>query len=564
MTRKAERAQTRYDDALRMLEESSRLSDEDREVINEFRDCLTREHLEKEGGSRAHLAVCLNELRLMGERTGCLAESLEAGEDGDRAFQSILEHQTDESLFAGSTICNRLEALKTFGDRLAEDGAGERFEKLDPASYRDKDPTPLRTNILDWHDVLYMAGTRPHTRDKALIMTQYSAGTRPESEMWILQFKHVEDKGDHIVLSVPNGGKTGRREVHIFAGAPMLRKWMQQDHPAHLESEDGPGPDTYLWTHLNRNKHMTYDSMYSIFKEAGEAAGIEKDHNPEHFRRSRASVLASRVDVNEQDLRIHFGWSWSSIKPKHYVAAFGGETGRHIALADGADVDVIEPPDPIAPITCGNCGERTTRHMDDCIWCAQEIPEEAEVRESVVEDPAAEGEDLFDLITNGDVTGDDVRSLRKLKPVIKAEPNKLDKLDELEKFAEGYHAAEDDSSDSVNVVAGPASLGAHLSAIVSKTGEKWARAKHHALKLHPDFEDYPPQGTLLAKVVGVQLLWTLAFIAMLYLNGSLGRLANGNLIEWTGAVGGLLLGMVLVSRAMPTPEEAVDARLNPE
>jgi hypothetical protein len=78
-------------------------------------------------------------------------------------------------------------------------------------------------------------------------------------------------------------------------------------------------------------------------------------------------VLASRPEINEQDLRNHFGWSWNSDKPRNYIASFSGETGKHVAAADGATIDWEEPA-PISPVTCPGCDQQTTGHFEECIY----------------------------------------------------------------------------------------------------------------------------------------------------------------------------------------------------
>jgi len=561
MTQRDDRAATKYAAAMRKLRESEEINQYDRNVICDLDTVLTKESLDADNLGKARWGNHLDNLRLMAERTGCLAAALKPGDEGEAAMTTLLEHQTNKQEFAPNTISTYLQSLQLCGRRLVDEDEHpevyDRFDDLDPQSYRPDDPTPLRTNIIEWHGAIAMAETRTHIRDHAMILSQWAAGTRPESEMWPLQFKHVECHDDHVVLSIPTEAKDGeRRDVYLFAGSAVFRRWFKKEHPARLECEDGPGPETYVWTHYNSNEHLGYSRFSGVFRNAGKEADIETDYSPLHFRRSRASILASRPAINEQDLRNHFGWSWTSEKPRNYIATFGGETGKHVANADGASIN-WEDPTPIAPVTCPSCDQQTTRQFEDCIHCNSALPATDELDERIVEAPGVSDVDLLDLIMDGDVTGDTIRELRKVEGVLRTRPGVLDDLDELEKLADRYHA-DDDDNGGVQAVFGPAGVGVNVSKAASGAAAKWGRAKHAALKLHPGLENYPPSPKRGAGIVAGQLAIVAAAVVTLWATGALEALIVGDVFAVAGAVIALIVGMALVVRDLPTIDESVD------
>jgi hypothetical protein len=314
----------------------------------------------------------------------------------------------------------------------------DRFASL-KTGHRETDPTPSKADIIRWPEAAELADVKEqfNYRDPALIAIQWSTGARPLSELWDLQWGDVEDRGDHFLFSIPKDTKTGSRDVRVYVGAPYLRRW-RENHPAH--DDGGLSDDTYIWTSTTKNSHISYTMYREVFYDAAERAEVAKPITPQNFRRSRASVLASRPSINQVDLENHFGWERGSDSAAHYISAFAGETGKHVAMADGHPIDEDEEPPAIAPVKCLECGEYTPRHRDECIWCPTPVEAslgEQDELEHYTEDADA---DLLEMVMDGKVAPDDLRAVKKLEDVIKREPEKLfDRADELIELTERYH-----------------------------------------------------------------------------------------------------------------------------
>lgn len=357
-------------------------------------------------------------------------------ETGESAVDRILQW-VDDNYSNGYTIDNYHAALRSWGRFMApdtEEVAGEtqlpeRFAKVKLGNVEEDQPAPTPSEVLHWQDVVQIIDEGClDMRTTAMVATLWATGSRPMSEFWELQYGDVSDQGDHLLVSIPEHTKTGSRTIRVDVGAPYLRKWMQDDHPVH--DEGGPSSKTYLWTKRNDNEHLQYQNIRRNINRAAERAEITKPHNPEHFRASRASVLASSRYVTQRDLEYHFGWKRGSRVAAHYIAEFSNASRKHIAMADGANISLEEDSITIVPVVCDSCGRWTPRHHETCLWCPAETIAELEEATALTGTPsvADEGAGLLDLIADGEVSADDLRAVDRLEDIIKQREDLWDRL----------------------------------------------------------------------------------------------------------------------------------------
>lgn len=543
-------------------ERDTRLTDADRNILVKFDDALTRQRKKNNRCGWYHHGNLLNQLYVFALETDCLARSLEDGREGDEALKEIIDWIHDQD-YSGYTIQGKLSTLRVFADTVLEE-MPERFAEIQPSKHVETDPAPLPSNIIEYVDVLNMVRAATSTRDKALVLVQWGAGLRPMEELYTLQRKNVQLMDDHVVITLPSEGKTDRRELLILVGSPMLKKWIQEEHPVHDDPEASMGPDTFIWTKMNRNKLLRYRSLQRRFYEAGEKAGIEKDHSPQHFRRSAASVLAGQPHISERDLRYRFSWSPNSAAPEHYIAANSEATKVNVARCRGRDVDSVDDSPDTAPVPCERCGEWTTRGLEECIWCNYNLDADQQTIDDLpaMQHPEGAGErSLEERLLDGDVTSDELRVLRQFKTDIMSDPDLFEKLDELIVKAEALE--ESNMGDAVDA-ATPAGLLASLSQKASSKLQRVVQLKHTAMSLHPAFEHYPPRGKRLGKLVAAEVLLVAGFVAWAWYWGSIQALMAGDPVEWTALVIGLPLGLWTMFRAMPDVDEAAEQRFGTE
>jgi site-specific recombinase XerD len=369
------------DRKLALLEDSDNIAPTTEAKIREYHEAIKQHNRESSAADQIsgtrHERYLADLVRLARE-TDALHASLNP-ETGEAAVDDLLEW-VDDNYDNGYTIDNYHSTLRSWGRFMASDTETvadqvqlpERFDKIKLGNVEEDQPAPDPAEVLYWQDAVQIIEDGClDDRTTAIVAGLWTMGARPMSEFWELQFGDVSDQGDHLLISIPEHAKTGSRSIRIDVGAPYLRKWMAESHPAHDE-DGGPSSDTYLWTKRNDNEHLDYNDVRRNVNRAAERAGITKPHNPEHFRASRASVLASSRHVTQRDLEYHFGWKRGSRVAAHYIAEFGNASRKHIAIADGANISLEEEEAPIIPVQCDGCGKWTPRHRETCLWCPAE------------------------------------------------------------------------------------------------------------------------------------------------------------------------------------------------
>lgn len=536
------------------ITESAELSLEEKRGLYAF-DRALRDEDNREGNREPvtrSLYVCHG--RLLQRDSGLFLKVILEGEDGKEALDDLLEWVQNQN-YSGNYIHKLLISIKTYGELCGSDEIAHRFDAIKPGKFREDNEAPLPGNIITWEEALEVADTRSHPRDRAWILTGWGSGARPESELLELQYKHLEWAGDHYIVTVPWNGKTGRRDIRLYAGAPTLKKWVEEKHPVHDDPDATLNPDTYIWTKEDKNDRVGYATMYRVFTEAGEAADLGKDYNPRHYRRSRASFLAGKPTVSEQELREFFGWCRNSPSPKNYICAFREDIDRNIAAADGASDAAFDEQTDVSPVECNHCGQLTERHQDSCVWCHGDVDEDLHGESYELNDPATEGKSGFDIIRDEEIMPRHIDALRKLRPLIKQQGDALwDNLSML-------RGAIEEELDEENIVTGPGNYFAQLSAAAATAAgsafEAWGRTKTEAAAIHPRMTAPREMSTRRKAWFYTTAAGGLVMMfALLHLDGSLQELASGDLAEWLGLIFALAIWKWLLDRNLPDIEQA--------
>lgn len=433
---------------LRHIRDADDISEEARVQLMRYYEAVKNHNRQASSNadiSGSRLQSYLSHLTRIARNTGNLVATIDP-ESGDRAVERVTKW-VDENYDNGYTIDNYLSSLRSWGRFMAPDVEHvgdeyylpDRFDRISLGNVEDDQPAPSPSEVLFWDDVTTIIEEGSlRLRTTVMIVVLWATGARPMSEFWELQFGQVDDRGDHILIDIQPDSKTLARTLRIDVGAPYLRKWMNEGHPAN-DTETGPSDETYLWSKLNDPGLLNYQDIRRNIKRAAERSSITKPANPEHFRASRASVLASAMHVTQRDLEWHFGWVPGSRVAAHYIAEFASKSRKHIALADGADVTLEDEDAPIVPVVCDECARYTPRHRETCLWCPAETTASVGRAQTI---PAVQqdGSDLLDLITDEEVTADDLRALQTLKPIIRQRDDLFDRLPEYIEMTERMHS----------------------------------------------------------------------------------------------------------------------------
>jgi len=536
------------------ITESAELSLEEKRGLYAFDRALRDQNNREDNRQAVTRSLYLCHGRLLQRDSGLFLKVIIKGEEGKDTLDELLEWVQSQN-YSGNYIHKLLISVKTYGELCGSDEIAHRFEAIKPGEFREDNQAPLPGNIITWEEALEVADTRSHPRDRAWILTGWGTGARPESELLELQYKHLEWVGDHYIVTVPWNGKTGRRDIRLYAGAPTLKKWVEEEHPVHDDPDATLSPDTYIWTEEDKNDRVGYPTLYRVFTEAGEAADLGKDYNPRHYRRSRASFLAGKPTVSEQELRKFFGWCRRSPSPENYICAFREDIDRNIAAADGASDAAFDEQTDVSPVECNHCNQLTERHQESCVWCHGDVDEDLHGESYELNDPATEGKSGFDIIRDEGIMPRHIDALQKLRPLIKQQGDGLwDNLSML-------RAAVESEVNEENIITGPGSYCARLSAAIAtaagSAAEAWGRAKAKATAIHPEMTAPSQMSTRRKAWFYTSMAGSLVVMfVLLYLDGALQNLASGDPVEWLGLALAVAFWKVLMDREFPSIEEA--------
>ena len=214
--------------------------------------------------------------------------------------------------------------------------------------------------ILSVEEVNKMASVAENPRDKAIILTLYELGCRPE-EFLNLRIGDVQWDKYGAIITVK--GKTGARRLRIISSAPALADWLNQ-HPSKSDPKAPLFPN-YL------GEQMTFRSLDNIVKRYARKAGITKHITPRTFRHSRATFLARHL--TESQLCYWFGWVQGSDMPRTYVHLSGRDLDTAVLKLAGIQVEEEKSGEEFKPKTCPRCGEKNAPSDKFCKRCGSPL-----------------------------------------------------------------------------------------------------------------------------------------------------------------------------------------------
>ena len=448
-TRRLQRTRSRIDPDHELFDED--IPEDELPLLEEFDEALDADGAKGAVSHMQHLTYAVAFTKCRDDHGITLEELLTGGDDAldvkDRFETWVNTRRIDDGDGGTKKMSQKTRAhyrnfARQFGELVADcQGKPDHLEAITATVEREDDwnPTPHPNTVLYWDEHVTPILDHPtiHIRDKALCAVLWDSGGR-ESETHRMTIGDVEDKGDHIRLTIWNG-KTGSRHRRLICSMPYLRKWLRK-HPVNEELdedetaiEDAPD-DTPLWTSQWENEK--YDaSLRAITSVVGDRAGVSRPTNPKQFRKSRASILAADPLVTEEALRMSFGWKPNSNAPQHYKAQFGKEADEQIAAADGMDIEFTDDHEDPAPVECPRCEQWTPRHCD-CIWCRATFDvEKAEENTSAQLDTDLRQmkRELLGLVAKGEITPED---LDVTLPFAEVMHNDSDVVDQAEAFLE--------------------------------------------------------------------------------------------------------------------------------
>jgi integrase len=358
----------------------------------------------------------------MAEKVGGLVDARESRDAAEKVVAWI-NTEVDTENFSEETNVDYRIALRMFGKRtLKLNEVPDSLAWIPTTASRDYDPTPSRSDMLDWEEAKKMSeeGAK-NPRDRALFPVTYELGPRG-MEMHEVRLKQVED-ADHG-MQIRMDGKQGEHAVTLINSVPFLQKWLSE-HPA-------PDDDTaYLWCKLDDpHDNASYHTFLERFKRAGERADITKPVTPTNFRKSNTYWLAKQ-GTNESLINERQGRKATSDHARRYLAQFGPENENNLyAELQGIDVETEKTEDR-TPITCPRCDKETPPDEEFCVWCHQALEPEA-----VSELEKDEDEQRRQLLRIAKENPELLETLEDLEPLIESLGGDAAIIDAAKQFAE--------------------------------------------------------------------------------------------------------------------------------
>ena len=390
---------------------SEQITKEDSDALIRFSDRLWL--LKSEYGGFRHEKL-LRECIRMAEQVGGLADALENRESAESIVRWIHREYDNQE-----TNRDYRTALRMFGKRVTPTEELPESLAWIPTGYnRNYDPKPRPEEMLKWEEVvLPMIEATMNSRDAALIAIAFDSGAR-SGELQALTVGDVSDSkyGPKITFD----GKTGTRTVTMFVAGPWLSRWLAE-HPASDEN------DAPLWCKLQSPEKVSYQMFSRIFKTAAERAGVDKNVTATVFRKSSASFLASD-GLNQANIENRLGWKCGSRVASRYVSVFSEDADRELAKLHGIETEE-DSTDPIVPVNCTRCTQKTPRSEDFCVWCGKALRPGAV--EKIKERERSVRSEILDLVRNDPSILSEVDRINGLITLVEECP---DLLNDAERF----------------------------------------------------------------------------------------------------------------------------------
>ncbi len=340
----------RYNNALKLLEQSSSISKEDKETIKEFID-----HLRSQGVSVGRLAKYLFHLRVFREQLG--KNFREASRRDIEHFMALARGK-----YTYRTVEDYGFVIKRFYKFLYYGNVDKDTPWPDLVKWIKKSGKPNERSMPEFltaNEVQKMIEVADNLRDKTMLAVGFEAGLRAAE---LLSMNTDDVSFDSLGARIRVKGKTGERIVRLISSAPILARYMEV-HPF----RDQPGKPLWLSYSMNRRgQRLLYLSWNKILKKIAAKAGIKKRvHN--HMLRHGSATEAAKY-LTEPEMKVKYGWTGGSRMPEIYVHLSSRDLDDKLARIYTGKA--LEPPKPdFSPIICPRCGEKNSPGQKYCGRC---------------------------------------------------------------------------------------------------------------------------------------------------------------------------------------------------
>ncbi len=229
----------------------------------------------------------------------------------------------------------------------------------------------LPEEILDEHDIIKLINAAYTLRDKALIAVLWDSGMRI-GELMSVRLKHMKFNGDEAIITAPEG-KTGARRVLVIPSVPYLANWCE-NHPKK------PDSNAYLFITIDPRQEgrngflqpMSYTPIILLLRAIAKRAGVTKAVNPHAFRHAAATRDATHL--KEPQMREKYGWTKDSNMPAVYVHLSGRDTDDAIRAQYGKETQSDKNNGfLLKSVQCQSCQRVNPKENKVCTLCGRPL-----------------------------------------------------------------------------------------------------------------------------------------------------------------------------------------------
>ena len=251
----------------------------------------------------------------------------------------------------------------------------------------------LPRQMLGESDLEKLLEKTTNSRDRCFCYLLYESGCRI-GELLDLRLKDVER--DQFGARITVRGKTGERIVRIIDAVPAINIWLKE-HPTSDDDE------SYVFCGINgvqRGKPLDDSYFRILLHKLGKEAKIKKPVNPHHFRHSAATRYANKL--TEAQLCEYLGWVQGSQEARTYVHLSGRDLDDAILTMHGKKKAITEEI-KIEPKICPQCKTVNDHLANLCQVCGLGLDKKSIIEYDEQKERSAEfGSNIRKLLKNRD------------------------------------------------------------------------------------------------------------------------------------------------------------------
>jgi len=203
-------------------------------------------------------------------------------------------------------------------------------------------------------------------RDRAIISFLDVTGCRAEELILTGINDVILDKRGQFMTIELGKGKTGRRRIVVTDGIGEIQLWINMSP----KKDDPDAPLFVSFSNNNRFKVLDSGALCRMIATIAENAGIDRRVHPHLFRHTRVWICKKVKGWREDQMRVFFGWSKTSIMPAWYGSLDEDDVNELILQEAGLNQEKNLEDAEIRDRICPRCHSKNPFDAKYCNTCS--------------------------------------------------------------------------------------------------------------------------------------------------------------------------------------------------